>query len=446
MAINFPSTNLYNGYIHVVGDVTFTYNLAKTLWEPSTAAPIIHDTPVDGSSTIAISSNWAFDSVKTIVPENALFTDTESGIFAQGSDGHVTGPTAADVTANKILQANNSWVAKPTNGTDGNGISGSNYDAGTGKITLTFDDTTTTTTGDLRRTVGAIASGSNDIVSSGTLYTAFAGKASTSEFGGGAKGLVPDGTSAGTDKILQSNGDWIVKPTNGTNGLGWTGGSYASATGKITLTSNDGLGVVTDDLRGASTVATTLANGLMSTTHVGNLNSAVTHYGTTHAPNVTFTTNTSGFVTGPTAADILANKILQANNSWVAKPTNGTDGNGITGSSYNASDGTITLTFDDTTTTTTGDLRRTVGAIASGSNDIVSSGVLYTAFAGKSPEGHTHSEYAASSHGIHVPSSTTQGDVLTAGSTAGSLEWAAPASGGSGITTGKAIAMAIVFG
>jgi hypothetical protein len=76
MAINFPD-NPSNGATHVVGDVTFTYNSTKTLWVPSTAAATIHDTPVDGSSTIAISSNWAFDSVKTNVPTGALFTDTD---------------------------------------------------------------------------------------------------------------------------------------------------------------------------------------------------------------------------------------------------------------------------------------------------------------------------------------------------------------------------------
>ena len=131
-----------------------------------------------------------------------------------------------------------------------------------------------------------------------------------------------------------------------------------------------------------------------------------------------FSTGTSGFVAGPSTADESAGRILDANNTWVDKPTNGTDGNGITGSSYNASDGKVTLTFDTTADFTTGDLRRPVGAIASGSNDIVSSGTLHAEFLG----------YATSSHGIHVPSSTTQGDVLTAGATAGALTWAAPSS------------------
>ena len=41
-------------------------------WRP------IHDTPVDGSTTTSISSNWAFDNVKTAVPANAVFTDNDT--------------------------------------------------------------------------------------------------------------------------------------------------------------------------------------------------------------------------------------------------------------------------------------------------------------------------------------------------------------------------------
>jgi len=35
-----------------------------------------------------------------------------------------------------------------------------------------------------------------------------------------------------------------------TNGKGWTGGTYSTTTGKVTFTSDDGLGFVTDDIRG----------------------------------------------------------------------------------------------------------------------------------------------------------------------------------------------------
>ena len=46
-------------------------------WTDTNTQVTVHDTPVDGSTTAAISSNWAFDNVKTSVPANAVFTDTE---------------------------------------------------------------------------------------------------------------------------------------------------------------------------------------------------------------------------------------------------------------------------------------------------------------------------------------------------------------------------------
>jgi hypothetical protein len=63
-----------------------------------------------------------------------------------------------------------------------------------------------------------------------------------------------DGTS-GTNGTNGTNGTDGTNGTNGTNGTdgdGWTDGSYDSATGKVTFTSDDGLGFETGDLRGSS--------------------------------------------------------------------------------------------------------------------------------------------------------------------------------------------------
>jgi hypothetical protein len=53
-----------------------------------------------------------------------------------------------------------------------------------------------------------------------------------------------------------SSSQWVdafvaINGVDGTDGLGWTGGSYNSSTGQVTFTSTDGLGFVTGDLRGA---------------------------------------------------------------------------------------------------------------------------------------------------------------------------------------------------
>ena len=55
-------------------------------WTDNNTQRGIHDTPVNGATTTAISSNWAFDTVKKAVPSNALFTDTNT----QRSDEEIT--------------------------------------------------------------------------------------------------------------------------------------------------------------------------------------------------------------------------------------------------------------------------------------------------------------------------------------------------------------------
>jgi len=108
-----------------------------------------------------------------------------------------------------------------------------------------------------------------------------------------------DGTSMTTAPL---NG------TNGTDGLGFTGGSYNATTGVVTFTSNDGLGFSTGDLRGAD-----------------------------GADGVDGTNGTNG-------AD-------------GADGTNGTNGLGFTGGNYNSTTGVVTFTSNDGLGFSTGDLR-----------------------------------------------------------------------------------------
>ena len=83
----------------------------------------IDDTPVNGATAVSISSNWAFDNVKTAVPAGALFTDTNttydlsgylttSGKAADsnlldGLDLH----TGRNNEANKVVRTNSSGYA-----------------------------------------------------------------------------------------------------------------------------------------------------------------------------------------------------------------------------------------------------------------------------------------------------------------------------------------------
>ena len=51
----------------------------------------IHDTPVNGATTTSISSNWAFDNVKTAVPSGAVFTDTNTQLSTAQVRAKVSG-------------------------------------------------------------------------------------------------------------------------------------------------------------------------------------------------------------------------------------------------------------------------------------------------------------------------------------------------------------------
>ena len=77
----------------------------------------IHDTPVNGATTTSISSNWAFDNVKTSVPSGAVFTDTNTqlstaevrakvsgtGLISYNSSTGVISTTANNITNNNQI-------------------------------------------------------------------------------------------------------------------------------------------------------------------------------------------------------------------------------------------------------------------------------------------------------------------------------------------------------
>ena len=91
----------------------------------------IHDTPVNGATTTSISSNWAFDNVKTAVPTGAVFTDTDTVTKVKASGGtYVTGNITLNGTgATAITQAGSVITISSTN-------TNTTYTAGTG-LTLT---------------------------------------------------------------------------------------------------------------------------------------------------------------------------------------------------------------------------------------------------------------------------------------------------------------------
>jgi hypothetical protein len=72
---------------------------------------------------------------------------------------------------------------------------------------------------------------------------------------GGATGIQGDVGERGTTGATGATGIQGLIGTTGATGDGFTGGSYNSSNGTVTFTSDDGLGFVTEDLRGSTGVA-----------------------------------------------------------------------------------------------------------------------------------------------------------------------------------------------
>ena len=87
-------------------DIVLTNTMRDTdtnTWRP------IDDTPVNGATTTSISSNWAFDNVKTAVPSGAVFTDTKDWDSITGKPTSFT-PSAHTHVAANITDAGDIFV------------------------------------------------------------------------------------------------------------------------------------------------------------------------------------------------------------------------------------------------------------------------------------------------------------------------------------------------
>ena len=84
-----------------------------------TSQRAISGTPTDGATTTAISSNWAFDNVKTAVPTSAVFTDTNT-LYTAGSGLALSGSNVftPNLAATDIPSLNASKINAGTFGTD----------------------------------------------------------------------------------------------------------------------------------------------------------------------------------------------------------------------------------------------------------------------------------------------------------------------------------------
>ena len=158
----------------------------------------IDDTPTDGATTTSISSNWAFDNVKTAVPANALFTDTNTfrAISSTPTDGATTTSISSAWAFDNVktaVPANALFTDTNTNTITSVGISGSETTgtitiAGAGNVTATQVGSTITLTGSASATDVSVTNTQNDASEWNVTFVA----------DDGAQGINIDKHSSGT--------------------------------------------------------------------------------------------------------------------------------------------------------------------------------------------------------------------------------------------------------
>ena len=163
--ISGDGTNFLTGDVKIVGGGATTVTQATneiTITSTDTNTNTfrgIHDTPSNGATTTSISSNWAFDNVKTAVPTGALFTDTNTNTFRGIHDSPVNGATTTSISSNWAFD--NVKTAVPTGAvfTDNN----TTYSVGDGGLT------TKNFTAALKTKLDGIATSANNITNNNQI-------------------------------------------------------------------------------------------------------------------------------------------------------------------------------------------------------------------------------------------------------------------------------------
>ena len=245
------------------------YDAYSDKWKPKTLLNLIGDTGEDGASAYEVAVENGFvgteeEWLESLVgPQGEPFTYDD---FTQDQLDGLQGPIGETGEDGEDGQDGKGWKAE-----------GTGYDSDTGKVSFASDDGLGFTTGDLRGEKGQPGDG---IHVQGSVDSEADLPPSGNEVGDGYidnttgdlwiwgddgawhdVGHVQGPQGEQGEEGLSSYEVWLQTNPGGSEseywdslkgdtGPGWTGGSYNSADGKVTFTSDDGLGFSTEDVRG----------------------------------------------------------------------------------------------------------------------------------------------------------------------------------------------------
>ena len=308
----------------------------------------------------------AIDSV-SLAQSVDLSTITMTFGYTQNNQGYTVGTTPSFTIP-----------AGPT-GPTGTGIQFVSHDTQNHTLTFQFTDTLSDLTVDLPqgddgpagRSISSISK-SGDVMtinyddgSSPTQISGIRGPAgdaatvtvdSTNTLAAGASASVTEtGTSNSQNRELIFN---IPAGADGTDGTGFTGGSYDALTGEVTFTSNDNLGFSTGDLRGVDGVD---GDDGVSVTGVNQVNSTTINFSlsdSTTTSNITLPSASASAILPSYTSN--AGKVLAVNSTssdieWIAVSGTGT----VTSVGLTGANG---ISFTGSPITTSGTISMTVNA------------------------------------------------------------------------------------
>ncbi len=366
----------------------FTITSTDTDTDTNTWRPV-DDTPRDGQTGVSISSNWAFDNVKTAVPANAKFTDTNTQLTDAQVRSKFSAGTNVSISAAGVISATDT---NTTYSVGNGGLTEINFTSAlntklagiaTGATNVTNNNQLTNGAGYITSYVNTTYSAGSGLSLSGTTFSNSAPDQTVTLTGKGAttvSGTYPNFTITSTDTNTDTNTTYSAG-----GGLTLSGTTFShtdtSSQGSVNNSGRTYIQDITLDtyghITGITSATETVVNTDTNTTY--SAGTGLTLSGTTFSLTNTYDNyvrwiagdgNTYGNITSGNKVSFIGKGATQVvyDESIRAFYITSTDTNTDTNTTYSAGSG---LSLSGTTFSVQNDLRGEAWLIGSSTSDYI---------------------------------------------------------------------------